>query len=129
MAVAAQVVAFAVELHVFRLGKGRGMQAMGGAERALHPEEIISARPILREKIFPLMQTNAVDGQLFGHARVDVLREGLRRLRKVRKAVNFVVEILVIEFGPKRLEHTTRSPVASFSGKVNAPGNCARGQG
>ena len=82
---------------------------MGGAKCALHPEEIIPVRPILREKIIPLMQANAVDGQLRGDTGVKVLREAFRRLREVREAGNLVIEIFVIKFGPERVE--TSAPI------------------
>ena len=84
MTVPARVVAFAVEGDVRGLGEGRCVQAMGGAERSLHPEEIVSARPVLREKIFPFVQADAVNRKLRGHPGMEILRQAFGRLREIR---------------------------------------------
>src|ERR1041384_354425 len=75
--VTARVIAFAKQLFVLLIRKGRNMQPVRGAETHLHPEENIFLRPDLGKEIVALVQAQPMDRKRRAHAFADVNRETL----------------------------------------------------
>src|ERR1044071_1345669 len=84
MAVSVGVIALAVKGDVLRLRKAGRVEAMRGAERALHPEEVISLAPIFGEEILALVQSQPLNRQHGRDPGVKILRQALGRFRTVR---------------------------------------------
>jgi hypothetical protein len=72
MTVAKRIVALAVELRIFGIGKSNGLQTMGSMERHPHSEENALVIPYFREKIVALMQTDTMQRHGGIHAFVKI---------------------------------------------------------
>src|SRR4029453_604009 len=68
MTVTKRIVALAVELRIFGTGKSNRLQTMDSIERHPHSEENAAVIPNFREKIFALMQTDAMQRHRGIHA-------------------------------------------------------------
>jgi hypothetical protein len=83
MTVTKRIVALAIELRIFGIGKSNGLQTMGGIERRAHSEENAVVIPYFREKICALMQTDAMQRHRGIHAFVNVPRQAFRSNRTI----------------------------------------------
>ncbi len=79
MTVTERIIAFAIKLRVLGIGKSNGMQTMRSVERHPYSKENAVVAPYLREKIFALVQTDAVYRHRSLYAFIDVSRQTLSR--------------------------------------------------
>ena len=98
VAVPQRVIALAVKRKVLFRGELAGVQAVSGAEWNLQSKKIFSSVPVFGKKIVALVQSHAIEPQLFAHPFVNVTGEILGRDRLIYQGQHLVIQILVIEF-------------------------------
>jgi hypothetical protein len=113
MPVTKRIVALAVELRIFGIGKSNRLQTMGSIERHPHSEENAAVIPNFREKIFALMQTDAMQRHRGIHAFVKIPGQTFRSNRTILKAGDILIEISVIKFVTQRTLTTLDCVVAN----------------
>ncbi len=83
MTVTERIVALAVELRIFGIGKSNGLQSMGSMERHPHSEKNAVVIPYFRKKIFAFMQTDAMQRHRSIHAFVKIIGQAFRSNRTI----------------------------------------------
>src|SRR5205809_6954350 len=81
MTVAKRIVALAVELRIFGIGKSHRLQTMGSIEGHSHSEENTAVIPCFRKKIFALVQTDTMQRRHGVDAFVKISSQRFRRNR------------------------------------------------
>ena len=94
-----RIIALAVELRVFGIGKRGGMQSVCSIEWHPHPEKHRFVYfHTFGKKIVALVQTHAMQQRHRVYPLVDVTGQALRRYRAIRQASDLLIEIAMIEF-------------------------------
>src|SRR4030095_4845655 len=98
MAMPQRIVALAVELCVFGIGKGNSAQTVCRIKCHPHPKEDGSVLPHLGKEVCALMQAYTIQRSHRVRPSKDVIAQTLRCDRTIGQACNVFVEIVVVEF-------------------------------
>src|SRR5204862_3816287 len=93
-----RIVALAVELCVFGIGKSSRPQTMPRIKSHPHPEEHGSVLPHLGKKIWALVQTYTIQRRHRTRSPEDIITQTLSGNGTLAQSCNVFVEIAVVEF-------------------------------
>ena len=79
---------------------------MSGAEAQLHSKKDGLFAPCFREKLRSLVQPDPVNRNSGGRPPENISRQIFGRYRLILQAGDFLIQIFMIEFGTKRIDHS-----------------------